>query len=130
MEFFHPKGVGLATAKAVASPEVWGKTLLIGGGPGCQITYREFIKKTMKAAGIGDLPDSAFASPPSSPIDWVDSTEGERILQYQRHSFEDFVREIPATFGPGAYLVRALTPLIRRRMLAQSPYSRGPNVKG
>ena len=130
MEFFHPKGVGLATAKAVASPEVWGETLLIGGGPGCQITHREFIKKTMKAAGIGDLPDSAFASSLSSPMDWVDSTENQRILQYQRHSFEDFVREIPATFGPGRYLVRAFAPLIRRRMLAQSPYFRGPNVKG
>jgi nucleoside-diphosphate-sugar epimerase len=122
MEFVHPQDVGLATAKAVASPEAWGKTLLIGGGPGCQITHREFIKKTMKAAGIGNLPDSAFAPPPSSPMDWVDSTEAQRILQYQRHSFEDFVREVPSAFGPARHLVRALAPLIRRRMLRQSPF--------
>ncbi len=130
MEFVHPQDVGLATAKAVASPEVWGKTLLIGGGPGCQITHREFIEKTMSAVGIGDLPDSAFAPPPSSPMDWVDSTESESVLQYQRHSFEDFVREVPSAFGPTRHFLRAFAPLVRRRMLAQSPYFRGPNVKG
>ena len=122
MEFVHPQDVGLAAAKAVTSPEAWGKTLLIGGGPGCQITHRDFIRGTMHAAGIGDLPDSAFASPPSSPMDWVDSTEAQRILQYQRHSFEDFVREVPSAFGPAGHLVRAFAPLIRRRMLSQSPF--------
>jgi UDP-glucose 4-epimerase len=122
MEFVHPKDVGLATAKAVASPEAWGKILLIGGGAGCQITHREFIKKTMKAAGIGNLPDSGLAPPPSSPMDWVDSTESQRILRYQRHSIEDFVREVPSAFGPVRHLVRALAPLIRRRMLRQSPF--------
>jgi hypothetical protein len=80
------------------------------------------MRETMHAAGIGDLPDSAFASPPSSPMDWVDSTESQRILQYQRYSFDDFVREVPSAFGPARHLVRAFALLIRPRMLAQSPF--------
>jgi UDP-glucose 4-epimerase len=33
MEYVHTRDVGLAFANAVSSPEVWGKILLIGGGP-------------------------------------------------------------------------------------------------
>ena len=37
-------------------------------------------------------------------MDWVDSTESQRILQFQRHAFDDFVREVPSAFGPARHL--------------------------
>ncbi len=122
LEFVHPRDVGLAVANAVSLTDIWGKTLLVGGGSGCQLYYRDFIRQLMDAFGIRPLPDNAFASPPSSPMDWVDSSESQRLLNYQKHSFEDYLRGIPASMGPTRYLVRLLGPLIRRSILNQSPF--------
>jgi nucleoside-diphosphate-sugar epimerase len=122
LEFVHPRDVGLAVTNGVSSTEIWGKTLLVGGGSGCQLYYRDFIRQLIEGIGIRPLPEDAFALPPSSPLDWVDTTESQRILNYQKHSFEDYVREIPASMGSARYLVRLLGPLIRRSMLSQSPY--------
>ena len=122
LEFVHPLDVGLAVANAVNSTDIWGKTLLVGGGEGCQLYYRDFIQRLMNAIGIQPLPDDAFAEPPSSPMDWVESTESQRLLNYQKHSFEDFISEVPASMGSSRYLVRLLGPLIRRSMLNQSPF--------
>jgi len=122
LEFVHPRDVGLAVANAVSSSEIWGKTLLVGGGSGCQLYYRDFIRQLTDVMGIRPLPDDAFALPPSSPMDWVDSIESQRLLNYQERSFEDFIRDIPASMGPSRYLVRLLGPLIRRSILSQSPF--------
>jgi nucleoside-diphosphate-sugar epimerase len=123
IEFVHPRDVGLAVANAVNSTEIWGKTLLVGGGSGCQLYYRDFIRQITDVMGIRPLPDDAFALPPSSPLDWVDSTESQRLLNYQKHSFEDYIREIPASMGrPTRYLLRLFGPLIRRSILSQSPF--------
>ncbi len=122
LEFVHPRDVGLAVTNAVSSTEIWGKTLLVGGGSGCQLHYRDFIRQLMVAIGIKPLPDDAFALSPSSPMDWVDSTESQRLLNYQKHPFEDYVSEIPESMGSTRNLVRLLGPLIRRSMLSQSPF--------
>jgi len=127
LEFVHPRDVGLAVANAVSSNDMWGKTLLVGGGSDCQLYYRDFIRKLMKAIGIQPLPDDAFALPPSSPMDWVDSSECQMLLNYQKHSFDDFVSEIPASMGSSRYLVRLMGPLIRRSILNQSPYLKQNN---
>jgi nucleoside-diphosphate-sugar epimerase len=123
LEFVHPRDVGLAVANAVSSTEIWGKTLLVGGGSDCQLYYRDFIRQITDVMGIRPFPDEAFALPPSSPLDWVDSTESQRLLNYQKHSFEDYIGEIPASMGrPTRYLLRLFGPLIRRSILSQSPF--------
>jgi hypothetical protein len=70
---------------------------------------------------IRPLPDDAFASPPSSPLDWVDSTESQKLLNYQKHSFEDYIKETTASIKPIRFLLRLFGPLIRRLILSQSP---------
>jgi UDP-glucose 4-epimerase len=123
-EFVHPDDVGLAVANAVTSDQVWGKILLIGGGHSSQLYFRDFVGGMMKAMGIGQLPDTAFASTACAFSDWIDTMESERLLHYQRHSFEDFTREIAASLGPVRYGLRLLSPLVRWWMLSQSPYYR------
>ena len=44
IEYIHTRDVGLALANAVSSDDIWGKTLLIGGGPRCQFTYQGMIQ--------------------------------------------------------------------------------------
>jgi nucleoside-diphosphate-sugar epimerase len=122
IEFVHPGDVGLAMANAVSSTEIWGKTLLVGGGKGSQLILRNLIRELLGVIGIRPLPDEAFASPPASPLDWVDSTESQRLLNYQRHSFEDYISETRASMGVAGYVLRLFAPLIRRSMLKQSPF--------
>jgi nucleoside-diphosphate-sugar epimerase len=121
-EFVHPDDVGLALANAVTCDEVWGKILLIGGGVSSQVYFRDFVGRMMDSMGIGRLPDKAFATTACAFSDWIDTTESQRLLHYQRHSFEDFTKEIAASLGPMRILLRLLSPLVRWWMLSQSPY--------
>jgi UDP-glucose 4-epimerase len=121
-EFVHPDDVGLAVANAVNCDEVWGKILLVGGGASSQVYFRDFIGRMMQSMGIGRLPDRAFATTACAFSDWIDTTESQGLLHYQRHSFEDFTKEIAASLGPMRYALRLLSPLVRWWMLSQSPY--------
>jgi nucleoside-diphosphate-sugar epimerase len=122
MQFLHPKDAGLALANAVSSKEIWGKTLLIGsGGQDSRICYRDFVKKYTRAVGIGMLPEKAFSTKPYYTV-WMDTTESQTLLDYQRYSFSDFTREMPAMVGPRRYKVMLLRPRYRRKLLAQSPF--------
>ncbi len=121
MEFVHTRDVGLAFANALSQPDVWGQTLLIGGGPRCQYLYREITAKVLDGFGVGRLPDEAFATTPF-PTDWVDTAESQRLLQYQRHTLDDYVEEMQARLGRKRALVRAFRPLVRYWLLNHSPY--------
>lgn len=121
MQFLHPQDVGLAFANAISSAEVWGKILLIGSGTGSQICYRDFIERLMEALGVGRLPDEAFRTTPYYTV-WMDTSESQRLLNYQRHSFEEFTREMPSLVGYRRHFVRLFRPFFRRWLLKKSPF--------
>ena len=121
IEFVHTRDVGLALANAVSSTEIWGKTLLIGGGPRCQLYQREIIQRSCESLGIGMLPDSAFTTTPYH-TDWLDTAESQRLLRYQRLTLDDYVRDVVARVGSRRVFIKLLRPLVRRRLLALSPY--------
>jgi UDP-glucose 4-epimerase len=120
MEMLHPSDAGLALANAAATCEIWGKVLLIAGGPSCQITMRDYFRAFLDAAGLGSFPDVAY-SRESYTVDWYDTAESQAILHYQQHSFADFARELRRRFfwkRLGATLVR---PFLRRLLLRYAP---------
>ncbi len=121
MQFLHPKDAGLALANAVTSKDIWGKTLLVGSGGDSRICYRDFVEKYTRAAGIGMLPEKAFSTKPYYTV-WMDTSESQSLLNYQRYSFSDFAREMPAMVGPRRYKVMLLRPRYRGALLAQSPF--------
>jgi nucleoside-diphosphate-sugar epimerase len=123
MEFVHTRDVGLALANAVVCDKVWGKTLHIGGGPRCQFYFREMAAQILETMGIGMLPEDAFTKE-SFATDWLDTAESQRILQYQRYDFGDYVQEMSALMGYRRHLVRLVRPLARRWVLNKSPYLR------
>jgi UDP-glucose 4-epimerase len=123
MEFSHTRDVGLAFANAASSERVWGKTLLIGGGPRCQLTYREIVQQALDAMGVGMLPEEAFGSTPFC-TDWVDTTESQSILRYQQRDFGDYLREMTALLGYRRHLIRLFRPAVRAWLLRKSPYLR------
>ncbi|MBA7599235.1 hypothetical protein ES703_06265 [subsurface metagenome] len=121
MEFTHTKDAGLALANAVANDEVWGKILLIGGGPKNQIRYRDYIHRSMQATGFGKFPDEAYGSIPATP-DWVDTSESQRLLNYQHHTFEDWLKDRKASVGLKRYIYILGRPYYRPKILKSSPF--------
>jgi nucleoside-diphosphate-sugar epimerase len=123
VHFVHTHDVGLALANAAGSDEISGKILLIGGGSGCRLYQREFIGGLLEATGVGRLPDAAYGTTPFC-LDWMDTTESQQLLQYQRHTFDDFLQEMAKAAGIRRHLARAARPLVRAWMLRQSPFYR------
>ncbi len=122
-ESMHPADAALAIVNALKTPELWGceKTLLVGGGKACQITYREFLSKLLTAMGIGMLPEAAWTKQ-EYVTDWLDTEESQRLLQYQCHSFDDIVAEVAALLGWKRFFVPLARPFVRRAVLKLSPY--------
>ncbi len=124
IESLHPLDAGLVTAKAAMSDQTWGRIWLIGGGPRCQNTYGEYLSKFLGAMEMGGpLPESAFTTEPYC-TDWLDTTESERVFQYQRHSFDDIVKDVAALLGWKRKFARLSQPVVREFMLSLSPYYR------
>ncbi|MEA1959404.1 MAG: NAD(P)-dependent oxidoreductase [Chloroflexota bacterium] len=121
MEFTHTRDASLAVANAASSDKVWGKILLIGGGARNQIRYRDYIHRSMDAAGVGRFPDEAFGSIPATP-DWIDTSESQALLNYQHHTFDDWLNDRVASMGPKRDEIISQRDKIRKEMLDQSPY--------
>jgi len=121
IEAVHADDAGLAIATALRTPQVWGRVLFVGGGPSCQVTYREYLTRLLAAMGVKPLPDKAF-SDAEYVTDWVDSTESEALMHYQRHTFDDIAEAIAASLGWRRRLVPLVEPFARRTMLKLSPY--------
>jgi UDP-glucose 4-epimerase len=120
IEFVHTRDVGLAIANALEIEQAWGKIWHIGGGPACQLTQRELVESVLGAVGLGMLPDEAFPSEPY-PTDWLDTTESQRVLQFQRYTLQDYVSDLRARLGFRRFFVWMFGPIIRAWLLSKSP---------
>ena len=119
MEMLHPADAGLAVANAAKSPDVWGKTLIIAGGSRCRMTMRDYYQGYFDALGIKALPAEAF-SHESYHLDWYDTEESEALLQYQRHTFADFVAELRGRVRGQRLGVALAQPIVRWVLLRYS----------
>lgn len=124
-EALHPADAATAVVNTITCEAVWGtgKLLLLGGGPSCQTTYGEFLDAMMTTLGVGSLPPEAFTRE-DYPSDWLDSDESEGLLAYQRHSLADIRAQIDALLGWRKLILPLVRPLVRRSILARSPYLR------
>jgi UDP-glucose 4-epimerase len=119
IEFVHREDVGLAITNALESDEVWGKTWLIGGGSRCQLYQRELVASVLDAVGVGMLPEEAFTKEPY-PTDWLDTSESQNVLAFQRRTLQDYIHEIRAKLGFRRHLIRLFRPIIRTWLLSKS----------
>ncbi|MBI3159394.1 MAG: NAD(P)-dependent oxidoreductase [Chloroflexi bacterium] len=121
IEYVFGPDVAVALANGVESEEVWGRTLLIGGGARCQFVYRDLMNRILETAGVGGFPDEAFTTVPYS-TDWLDTEESQRLLDYQNHTLDDYIRELRARLGGWRNVAVALRPLARWWLLRLSPF--------
>lgn len=119
LEWVHPEDVALAQVRAIQTPAALGKTLMIGGGKGCRLTFREFNGAMFAARGVGSFPPEAFGAGVYY-CDWLDTRESQELLHYQRISFEEFIIGLRHASRFTRPAVRLLSPVIRRGMLRYS----------
>ena len=128
MEYVHTRDVGFAIAAAVAHLGVWGRTLLIGGGARCQYYYREIVQRILGSLRVGMLPERAFGTVPFA-TDWLDTTESQALLGYQRRDLGDYIQEMLRVVGPKRYWIPLVRPLVRKWLLSKSPYYATPKLR-
>lgn len=125
IEFAHTRDVGQAVANSVEA-DTEKKILLIGGGKECQMLQYDFLNGLFQVMGIGKLPREAFKVPEKDDdwyyTDWMDTEESQALLNYQKHSYEDYLNDMKKTLGFRRYFMKLMGPLIRSRLLKQSPY--------
>ena len=119
LEWIHPEDVALAQLRAIECRGATGKTLMIGGGERCRLTFREFYGAMFEATGVGRFPAEAFGTG-AYYCDWLDTHESESLLHYQRISFDEFIGQLRKASRLTRPLVRMLAPLIRWNMLRYS----------
>ncbi|KAH9254727.1 hypothetical protein BASA81_007278 [Batrachochytrium salamandrivorans] len=124
----HSKDVARAFANAARSDKVNGKTLLIGGDDSWKMSAIEFTSTIMGALG---LTSSKLASrrPPVDKDDayyyeeWMDTTETQQLLDFQKHTKQQWIKELRAEVNPfQRLLIRALSPIIASSMAKASPH--------
>jgi len=120
IEFVHTHDVGLAIANALEIEEAWGKIWHIGGGPACQLTQGQLVEGVLGAVGLRMLPEEAFPSDPY-PTDWLDTTESQRVLKFQRYTLHDYLQDLRVNLGFRRFFVWLFSPIIRAWLLSKSP---------
>ena len=123
IELVHREDAGLAVANGLEA-DIWGRTWLIGGGPGCQVRYRDLLYRSMAPYGLGELPESAFSTEPYC-TDWLDTEESQRVLRFQRHTFDEIMADVVACSRPALptrLVLPLVRPLARRSILKLSPH--------
>jgi nucleoside-diphosphate-sugar epimerase len=119
LEWVHPADVALAQVRAIETRAAWGKTLMIGGGESCRLTFRELYGAMFDATGVGRFPPEAYGTG-AYYCDWLDTDESQALLDFQRISFEDFIRDLRRASRFTRPLTRMFSPMIRWFMLRQS----------
>lgn len=123
LEYVHPADVARAIANAIDTPAAVGRTLLIGGGPACQVTQHEFMSAALEAAGIR-LPRDLMGSEPFY-THWMDTAEAEEVLRFQTRTFADYRAELRTALRWVRPVVRPVAPLVvaalRRWVRAAAP---------
>jgi hypothetical protein len=92
---------------------------MIGGGPGCRLTFREFYGAMFDATGVGRFPPEAYGAG-EYYCDWLDTDESQALLGYQQTSFDAFIGQLRKASRFTRPLARMFSPLIRWFMLRYS----------
>jgi len=121
IEFTHTKDTGLALVNAIEREEIWGKIFNLGGGKSCQFVYKEYLNQMLPLMGVEPLPAEAFSNEPFHCC-YYDTTKLQRMLQYQRYTFDDLLQEMIRNARGKRNLAKMFKPFVKLALLMLSPY--------
>jgi hypothetical protein len=121
------RDIALGIANATTAVEARNRIFNLAGSDEWRNTAAYYNQRMTEAAGLGGLPSNAFRRVDETRDDvwfyedWVDTTESQRVLQYQKHSVEAYFDHI-ARRGMGRLLLGLIAPLVRRNLVSGSPF--------
>jgi len=105
IEHCHPDDTACAIVNAIKNfDEAKGNTLVISGGPGLRMFYKDLVGGILKVMGLPLPPAFKFARTPYY-LDWYDTSKAQKLLKFQRKSYadylSDFAKEVSRIYGSG-----------------------------
>jgi UDP-glucose 4-epimerase len=125
VEAVHIDDAALAFANAVNCDEAIGKILFIGGGETCRSYALDFYNRMFSTMGLKPLNPQVLR--PGSPYffgAWVDTTDSQKLLAFQRHSMDDIFSALKKNVGFKRWLLKIASPLVSLMIEKRSPYGR------
>jgi len=113
---------------ATSTKEMLGTKGFIAGGRqnGCQTVVRDFIKSIFEPLGLPVPHESLFPKDYNSYyLDWYDTNGTQGILDYQRHSIEDWQAMIKKKYGFFLPLIPLFRTAILKWLEKKSPLRQG-----
>lgn len=101
-----------------------GKTAFIAGGKstGCQVRSRALVAGVLSPMGLGLPEETLFPTDLDSYyLDWYDTGEGQDILRYQRHTFDEWQATMRSQYQAIRPLLRFFRSPVMRIIEQQSP---------
>jgi nucleoside-diphosphate-sugar epimerase len=122
------RDAALAITKALHLSGLEGRAFVVGGGEGWKMTGGDMSNKLTGALGMPPAPREASRLPDPN-VDaswfyenWVDTSESQSVLQYQRYSFDEYLAEFRRRMGPVRFILPLFAGALQKSMLKQSPY--------
>lgn len=121
------RDVALAFAHSVEA-DVIGRDLVLAGDVSWRLIARDHMAAILGARGLPPLPDTSFRrADPEVDDAWyfedaVDTTLSQSLLDYQRHTFDDYLATVRSSAGAVRHLLRVIGPLVVRGMVRRSPF--------
>lgn len=100
------------------------KIYFIGGGAekGCQIYHNQMYSKLFGSIGLTVPKEEAFANHKPCIVDWLDTGESQRDLEYQNQYFEDYINMFRRKMRPYKPFLILFGPIISYILEKKSPY--------
>jgi nucleoside-diphosphate-sugar epimerase len=113
IEVVHNDDAALAFANAANCDEAIGKILFVGGGKNCQSLVLDFYNRMFDSMGLRPLkPEMLRPGPFYFFGDWLDTTESQQLLAFQRHNLDNIFAELKANIGFRRWLLKIISPLV------------------
>lgn len=124
VEVVHNDDAALAFANAIDCDGAIGKTLYVGGGEHCRSHALAFYNKVFTAMGFGPQVTAEVLrpGPPYFFGDWVDTTESQALLKFQRHGLDDILAELKSNVGWKRWLLKLGGPVVSQMLKRRSPH--------
>lgn len=122
------RDVGLAFANACRAPEAPGKILMIGGDRSWMMTAQHCVERVGMATGLGAVPESWHRKgSKEDDSTWyfeshMDTAEAQRILQFQRYSFDQYIAEVERRAWLTRPLAALFSPIVLAYLARWSPF--------
>ena len=123
VEIIDTRDIAKAIVNSIPLKEIWNRTFNLGGGPKCQMIFRDHFNDIVETMGFGRdfLPEEAFAKG-GFHCGFYDTTELQALLKFQDHTLQDFYDDIRKWIGIKRYFVPLVKPIVRWYLLRKSKY--------